>query len=138
MSESTERTLVLMKPDAVERNLTGQILARYQAKGLKVVAMEQRQVPVELAEQHYAEHEGRDYFPMLIDFITSGPVVALVLEAERAIEIVRLLNGSTDSAKAAPGTIRGDLSIYHNRNLVHASDSPETAARELALWFPTL
>lgn len=131
-----EQTLVLLKPDAVQRQLIGQILARYEAKGLTIVALKQLTATRELALAHYAEHEGRDYHPPLIDFITSGPMVALVLSGERAIEIVRLLNGSTDSAKAAPGTIRGDWSVYYNKNLVHASDSPENAAREMSIWFP--
>lgn len=134
----TDRTLVLLKPDAVARGLTGQILARYQTKGLQIVALHQREVSPELAAAHYAEHYGRDYYPTLIEFITSGPVVALVLAGERAIEIVRLMNGATDSALAAPGTIRGDFSIYYQRNIVHASDSAPTAAREIALWFPEL
>lgn len=131
-----EHTLVLLKPDAVARKLTGQILARYEAKGLTIVAMKQVRATRELAAAHYSEHEGRDYYEPLVDFITSGPLVAVALEAERAIEIVRLMNGSTDSAKAAPGTIRGDLSVFYRTNLVHASDSPENAARELAIWFP--
>jgi nucleoside-diphosphate kinase len=135
-AQPVERTLVLLKPDAVARGLTGQILARYEAKGLEIVALKRLLTSRETAAAHYAEHEGRDYYPGLIDFITSSPLVALILESERAIEIVRLLNGSTVSAKAAPGTIRGDLSVFHNRNLVHASDSPENAAREIGIWFP--
>ncbi|MGJ6981529.1 nucleoside-diphosphate kinase [Aestuariimicrobium soli] len=131
-----ERTLVLLKPDAVARKLTGQILTRYEAKGLTIVALKQLLATTDLAAAHYAEHEGRDYYPPLLEFITSGPLVALILEGERAIEIVRLMNGSTDSAKAAPGTIRGDLSVYYNKNLVHASDSPENALREIGIWFP--
>ena len=132
------QTLVLLKPDAVERGLTGQILDRYLTKGLSLAALELRHVNEALAAAHYAEHVGRDYYPTLINFITSGPVVAMVLQGERAIDIVRLLNGATDSATAAPGTIRGDFSIYYQRNIVHASDSPETAAREMSIWFPTL
>lgn len=134
----TERTLVLIKPDGVARGLIGQIVARYEAKGLVVRALELRQADAELAASHYAEHLGRPYYPGLEEFITSGPLVALVLEGERVIEAVRLLNGTTDSAVAAPGTIRGDYSIFKNRNLVHASDSTESAAREIALWFPGL
>lgn len=132
------QTLVILKPDAVERGLTGRILDRYLTKGLRLAALELRHVDQDLAAAHYAEHEGRDYYPTLIEFITSGPVVALVLEGERAIEIVRLMNGATDSATAAPGTIRGDFSIFYQRNIVHASDSPETAAHEIGLWFPQL
>ena len=133
-----ERTLVLVKPDSVARGLVGQIIARYEAKGLTLVALELRTVSSELAAQHYEEHVGRPYYPGLVEFVTSGPLVAIVLEGERAIGAVRLLNGSTDSAVAAPGTIRGDLSLSNSRNLVHASDSPETAAHEIDLWFPGL
>lgn len=137
MSE-TERTLVLVKPDGVARGLVGQIIARYEAKGLTLRALELRAVDAELAAQHYAEHVGRGYYPELEQFICSGPLVAIVLEGERAIEAVRSLNGITDSAVAAPGTIRGDFSLYKNRNLVHASDAPDSAAREIGLWFPEL
>lgn len=133
-----ERTLVLVKPDSVARGLVGQIIARYEAKGLTLVALELRTVSSELAAQHYEEHVGRPYYPGLVEFVTSGPLVAMVLEGERAVGAVRLLNGSTDSAVAAPGTIRGDLSLSNSRNLVHASDSPETAAHEIDLWFPGL
>lgn len=133
-----ERTLVLIKPDGVARGLIGQIIARYEAKGLDVRALELRQVDAELAAQHYIEHVGRDYYPSLEAFITSGPLVAMVLEGEQAIDAVRTLNGVTDSAVAAPGTIRGDFSLYKNRNLVHASDAPDSAAREIGLWFPAL
>ena len=133
-----ERTLVLVKPDSVARGLVGQIIARYEAKGLTLVALELRTISSELAAQHYEEHVGRPYSPGLVEFVTSGPLVAMVLEGERAIGAVRLLNGSTDSAVAAPGTIRGDLSLSNSRNLVHASDSPASAEREIALWFPGL
>ena len=133
-----ERTLVLVKPDSVARGLVGQIIARYEAKGLTLVALELRTISSELAAQHYEEHVGRPYYPGLVEFVTSGPLVAMVLEGERAIGAVRLLNGSTDSAVAAPGTIRGDLSLSNSRNLVHASDSPATAAHEIDLWFPGL
>lgn len=132
------QTLVILKPDAVARGLTGAILDRYLTKGLELAALELRHVDEALAHAHYAEHEGRPYYPTLIQFITSGPVVAMVLQGERAIEIVRLMNGATDSATAAPGTIRGDFSIYYQRNIVHASDSPETAEHEIGLWFPRL
>ncbi|MDN5563190.1 nucleoside diphosphate kinase [Luteococcus japonicus] len=135
---TTERTLVLLKPDAVARGLIGEIIRRYEAKGLTVAALELRTADVAIAQQHYAEHVGRDYYPTLEEFITSGPLVAVVLEGERAIEAVRSINGTTDSAVAAPGTIRGDLSLFKNRNLVHASDAPESAAREIEIWFPQL
>ena len=133
-----DRTLVLVKPDGVARGLIGQIIARYEAKGLTIRALELRQADAALAAQHYLEHVGRDYYPSLEAFITSGPLVAMVLEGERAIDAVRTLNGVTDSAVAAPGTIRGDFSLYKNRNLVHASDAPDSAAREIGLWFPAL
>ncbi|MDI9629592.1 MAG: nucleoside-diphosphate kinase [Acidobacteriota bacterium] len=135
---SIERTLVLVKPDGVARGLVGQIIGRYEAKGLTLVALEMRTISSELAAQHYAEHVGRPYYPGLVEFVTSGPLVAMVLEGHRAIEAVRLLNGATDSAVAAPGTIRGDLALSNRRNLVHASDSAVTAAREIDLWFPGL
>lgn len=133
-----ERTLVLVKPDGVVRGLVGRIIARYEDKGLVIRALELRTIKPALAQQHYAEHVGRPYYAGLEAFITSGPLVAMVLEGARAIEAVRSLNGATDSAVAAPGTIRGDLSLYKNRNLVHASDSAASAAREIALWFPEL
>lgn len=120
------------------RGLIGEIIRRYEAKGLTVAALELRTADVAIAQQHYAEHVGRDYYPTLEEFITSGPLVAVVLEGERAIEAVRSINGTTDSAVAAPGTIRGDLSLFKNRNLVHASDAPESAAREIEIWFPQL
>ena len=133
-----ERTLVLIKPDAVRRGLVGEILGRFEAKGLSIVAMEQRLIDGELAYRHYAEHVDRDFYPPLRDFVTSGPMVALVLEGDTAIEVVRALNGATDGRKAAPGTIRGDLSLSNRENLVHGSDSPESAEREIAIWFPQL
>ncbi len=134
----TERSLVLIKPDAVARGLTGTVLARYEAKGLKLAALELRTIDAALSDAHYAEHLERPYYPGLREFITAGPLVALVLEGERAIEAVRTLNGATDGVKAAPGTIRGDLCLSGSQNIVHASDSPESAAREIALWFPGL
>lgn len=132
------RSFVLLKPDAVRRGLVGAILARFEAKGLTIVAMDQRQVDGKLADQHYAEHVDRDFYPPLRTFITSGPSVALVLEGDEAIETVRLLNGATDGRKAAPGTIRGDFSLSNRENLVHGSDSSHSAEREIALWFPGL
>jgi nucleoside-diphosphate kinase len=133
-----ERTLVLLKPDAVRRGLVGHVLSRYEAKGLRIVAMEQRVITGEVADAHYAEHVDRDFYPPLREFATSGPLVALVLEGDEAIGVVRALTGATDGRQAAPGTIRGDLSLSNRENLVHASDSAESAEREIALWFPEL
>ena len=134
----TQRTLVLIKPDAVRRGLVGTILARYEAKGLALVTLELRQVDAAQADRHYAEHVEKPWYPPLREFITSGPLVALVLAGTAAIDVVRLANGATNGAEAAPGTIRGDLSLSNRENLVHASDSEESAAREIALWFPEL
>ncbi len=134
----TQRTLVLIKPDAVRRGLVGTILARYEAKGLSLVTLELRQVDATQADRHYAEHVEKPWYPPLREFITSGPLVALVLAGTAAIDVVRLANGATNGAEAAPGTIRGDLSLSNRENLVHASDSEESAAREIALWFPAL
>lgn len=134
----TEQTLVLIKPDAVARGLVGTILARYEAKGLSIAAMDLRVTDVATADAHYAEHVEKAWYSELRDFITSGPLVALVLAGERAVEAVRALNGATDSVAAVPGSIRGDLSLSKQQNLVHASDSRESAAREVAIWFPNL
>lgn len=134
----TERTLVLIKPDAVRRGLVGLVLSRYEAKGLRILAMAQRRIDAELADRHYAEHVGKDFYPPLRDFVTSGPLVALVLEGDDAVSVVRALNGATDGRKAAPGSIRGDYSCSNRENLVHGSDSVESADREIALWFPDL
>jgi nucleoside-diphosphate kinase len=134
----TQRTLVLIKPDAVRRGLIGTILARYEAKGLTVVTLEQRLVDSAQADRHYAEHVEKPWYPGLREFITSGPLVALVLEGPAAIDVVRSMNGATNSAEAAPGTVRGDLALSNRENLVHASDSEESAVREIALWFPGL
>jgi nucleoside-diphosphate kinase len=134
----SQRTLVLLKPDAVRRGLVGHILSRYEAKGLTLAAVQQRMVDRALADEHYAEHVDKDFYPPLRDFVTSGPVVAVILEGNEAIEIVRALNGATDGRKAAPGTIRGDLSLSNRENLVHGSDSAESAAREIKIWFPEL
>ena len=131
----TQRTLVLIKPDAVRRGLVGNVLGRFESKGLTIVALEQRLIDGEQADRHYAEHVERDFYPPLRAFVTSGPLVALVLEGDEAIEVVRAINGATDGRKAAPGTIRGDLSLSNRENLVHGSDSPESAEREIALWF---
>jgi nucleoside-diphosphate kinase len=133
-----QRSFVLLKPDAVRRGLVGAVLGRFEAKGLRIVALELRQVDPELADQHYAEHVDKAFYPPLRTFITSGPSVALILEGDEAIEVVRALNGATDGRKAAPGSIRGDLSLSNRENLVHGSDSPESAQREIALWFPDL
>lgn len=134
----SQRTLVLLKPDAVKRGLVGNILARYEAKGLSLVALEQRTIDAAESDNHYADHVERDFYPPLRDFVTSGPLVALILEGDEAIAVVRELNGATDGRKAAPGSIRGDLSLSNRENLVHGSDSEESAAREIALWFPGL
>lgn len=133
-----ERTFVILKPDAVKRGLVGQILARYEAKGLRLVTLDLRTIDAAMADQHYAEHVEKEWYPPLRDFIASGPLVPLVLEGDQAIAVVRALNGATDGRTAAPGTVRGDLSLSGRENLVHASDSPESAAREIALWFPGL
>ena len=129
---------MLLKPDAVRRGLVGAVLSRFESKGLTIVAMELRQVDGELADQHYAEHVERSFYPPLRTFVTSGPSVAMVVAGDEAIEVVRALNGATDGRKAAPGTIRGDYSLSNRENLVHGSDSPESAAREISLWFPQL
>lgn len=133
-----QRTLVLLKPDAVKRHLIGEIIGRYESRGLKVRAIQMRTIDADLARAHYAEHVGREYYQDLEDFITSGPLVAMVLEGRKAIQVVRATNGKTDCADAGPGTIRGDFGTQKRRNLVHASDSPESAAREIGLWFPDL
>ena len=134
----SQRTLVLLKPDAVRRGLVGNILGRFEAKGLSIVAMELRTIDAAKADEHYAEHVQKDFYPPLRDFVTSGPLVACVLEGDEAIEVVRLINGATDGRKAAPGTIRGDLSLSNRENLVHGSDSSESAEREIKIWFPDL
>ena len=133
----SERTLVLVKPDGVSRGLVGEVIARIERKGLTLAALELRTVPRELAEQHYAEHEQKPFFGELLEFITSGPVVAAVVQGERAVAAFRQLAGGTDPVeKATPGTIRGDFALQTQSNLVHGSDSPESAEREIALWFP--
>jgi len=133
----TERTLVLIKPDGVKRQLIGEILGRIEGKGLSIAALELKNVDDDLARKHYAEHEGKPFFGSLLEFITSAPVVAAVVEGPRAIAAFRQVAGGTDPVeKAAPGTIRGDLALVTQDNLVHGSDSPESAAREIDLWFP--
>jgi nucleoside-diphosphate kinase len=130
-----QRTLVLAKPDAVQRGLIGEILARFERKGLKVVGLRLLAVPREMAETHYAVHAGKHFYAGLVDFITSGPVAAIALEGPDAIAVVRRMVGKTMPNEADPGTIRGDLGISGLRNLIHASDAPETADAELELWF---
>ncbi len=134
----SQKSFVLLKPDTVRRGLVGEVLGRFESKGLSIVAMDLRQIDGELADQHYAEHVERDFYPPLREFVTSGPLVALVLEGDEAVEVVRGLNGATDGRKAAPGTIRGDHSLSNRENLVHGSDSPESASREIKIWFPDL
>ncbi|HET6483550.1 MAG TPA: nucleoside-diphosphate kinase [Actinoplanes sp.] len=138
VSSPTERSLVLVKPDAVRRGLLGEVLARFERKGLVIEALELRTMDAALADQHYADHVEKAFYPPLKQFMTSGPLAALVLSGDEVIEVVRTMIGSTDGRKAAAGTIRGDFSLSNRENLVHASDSPESAKRELALWFPNL
>ena len=130
-----ERTLVLVKPDGVQRGLVGEVVSRLERRGLKLVGMKLQRVDEALARRHYAEHEERPFFPGLVEFITSAPVVAMVWEAENAVDVVRQAMGETDPAASAPGTIRGDLALDIGRNLVHGSDSPESAEREVGLFF---
>jgi nucleoside-diphosphate kinase len=133
----TERTLVLIKPDAVKRHLVGEIISRIERKGLTIAALELRHVDEQLAGEHYAEHEGKPFFASLLEFITSGPVVAAIVEGPRAIAAFRQLAGGTDPVeKAVPGTIRGDFGLETQFNMVHGSDSVDSAKREIALWFP--
>ncbi len=137
MSESpAERTLVLVKPDALRRGLLGEIISRFERKGLTVEALVVRTMDAELADAHYAEHVDKAFYPPLKAFMTGGPLAAAILSGDSAIEVVRTLVGATDGRKAAAGTIRGDLSLSNRENLVHASDSPDSAKREIALWFP--
>ena len=134
----SERTLVLIKPDGVRRGLTGEVLARIERKGLRIAAMDLRTVGKDLAETHYAEHVGKPFYGSLVEFITSGPLVALVAEGPRAIEAFRALAGATDPVKAGPGTIRGDYALEVQDNIVHGSDSPDSAEREIKIFFPDL
>jgi nucleoside-diphosphate kinase len=133
-----ERTLILVKPDAFARNLSGEIIARFERKGLRLIALKQMTMTRDLAERHYAEHVGKAFFDELVTFITSGPLVAMVLEGDRAIEAARQVIGATDPLKATTGSIRGDYAIEVGQNMVHGSDSPESAAREVGLFFPDL
>jgi len=130
-----ERTLVIVKPDGVQRGLIGPILSRLESRGLKIVGLKLLQVPRDLAERHYAEHEGKPFYAGLLNYITSGPVVVLCVEGTSAVQMVRNSVGATNPLNAAPGTIRGDLALDIGRNLIHASDALDTADRELALWF---
>ena len=135
---SDDRTLVLCKPDCVERGLVGEIVGRFERKGLKIVALQLRTLDEGTAKRHYAEHDGKPFFGDLVEFITRSPLVAMVIEGPDAWKVVRTLMGTTNPRDAAPGTIRGDLAIELTENLVHGSDGPESAAREIALFFPEL
>ena len=131
-----EETLVLIKPDGVKRQICGEILTRYERKGLIIKAMKLLQTPKELAQEHYAEHKDKPFFGELVDFITSGPVLAFVLAGKNAVTSVRAINGATNPVDATPGSIRGDYALTMDSNVVHASDSVDSAAREIHLWFP--
>jgi nucleoside-diphosphate kinase len=133
-----DRTLILVKPDAFARSLTGEIIARFERKGLRIMALKHMTTPRELAERHYAEHASKPFFGELVDFITSGPLVAMVLEGVDAVKAARQVIGATNPVEAAPGSIRGDFAIEMGQNMVHGSDSPESAQREAALFFPEL
>ncbi len=133
-----ERTLILVKPDAFARNLTGEIIARFERKGLRLVALKQMTMDRGLAERHYAEHEGKSFYEELVGFITSGPLVAMVLEGDQAVTAARQVIGATNPVEAAPGSIRGDYAIEVGQNMVHGSDAPESASREVSLFFPDL
>jgi nucleoside-diphosphate kinase len=133
-----DRTLILVKPDAFERGLTGELIARFERKGLRIVALKQMTMERELAERHYAEHVGKPFFGDLVDFITSGPLVAMVLEGHEPVVAARQVIGATNPLEAAPGSIRGDFALEVQTNLVHGSDSPESATREVGLFFPEL
>jgi len=130
-----ERTLVILKPDAVQRGLVGEIISRFEKRGLKIVAMKMVKVSRELAEEHYKIHRGKPFFEPTVNYITSSPVIAMVIEGRNAIEVVRKMMGSTDPQKAEPGTIRGDYALYIGRNIIHGSDSKENAEFEIDLWF---
>ena len=132
---TAERTFAMVKPDGVQRGLTGEIVRRYEARGLKVVGLKLMLVPRTKAEEHYAEHRGKPFYAGLVDYITSGPVVALALEGKNAVAVVRTMNGATKPWDAAPGTIRGDMALDIGRNIVHGSDSVESAKRELGIYF---
>jgi nucleoside-diphosphate kinase len=131
-----DRTLILVKPDAFARNLTGEIIARFERKGLRIAALKHMTLDEATARQHYAEHEGKAFFGELVDFITSGPLVAMVLEGAHAVQAARQVIGATNPLEAAPGSIRGDFALEVGQNMVHGSDSDESAAREIAIFFP--
>ena len=133
-----DRTLILVKPDAFARGLTGEIIARFERKGLTIVALQHMTMSEGEAKQHYAEHEGKPFFGELVDFITSGPLVAMVLEGEQAVAAARQVIGATNPIEAAPGSIRGDFALEVTFNMVHGSDSDESAEREIGIWFPEL
>jgi nucleoside-diphosphate kinase len=133
-----ERTFVMIKPDGVRRKLAGEIVKRFEERGLVLVTLKMLTPSRELAEKHYAVHKGKDFYDALLDFITSGPVIAMVLEADNAVQLVRKMMGALNPLDALPGTIRGDFTTSTRENLIHGSDSPETAAFEIALWFPEL
>jgi nucleoside-diphosphate kinase len=133
-----DRTLILVKPDAFTRGLTGEIIARFERKGLRIVALQHMTMSDDLARRHYAEHEGKPFFGELVGFITGGPLVAMVLEGDEAVRAARQVIGATNPLEAAPGSIRGDFAIAVGQNMVHGSDSPESAEREAALFFPDL
>jgi len=130
-----QRTLILLKPDAMQRGLAGEIIARLERRGLRIAALRMLRVDEDLASRHYAEHTEKPFYRTLVDFITSSPILAAVIEGPNAVELVRSTMGATDPAKSAPGTIRGDYALYITQNLIHGSDSPESAAREIALYF---
>ena len=132
------RTLILVKPDAYARGLTGEIISRFERKGLRLCALKQMELSLETAERHYEEHRGKPFFEPLITFITSGPLVAMILEGDRAVEAARQIIGATDPVEATPGSIRGDFALDTRTNLVHGSDSPESAGREAGIFFPEL
>jgi nucleoside-diphosphate kinase len=132
------RTLVLVKPDAFARGLTGEIISRFESKGLKIAALRKLDVTTEMAEEHYAEHSERPFFGELVEFITSGPIVAMVLEGQDAVKAARQVIGATNPLEAAPGSIRGDYALEIGQNMVHGADSDESAAREAAIYFPEL
>ena len=133
-----ERTLILVKPDAFARSLTGEIIARFERKGLRLIAMRLMTMSRELAARHYAEHEGKPFYAELVDFITSGPLVAMVLEGQAAVTAARQVIGATNPLEATTGSVRGDYAVLVGQNMVHGSDGPESAAREVALFFPDL
>lgn len=130
-----ERTFIMVKPDGVQRGLIGEVIGRLERKGLQAVAIKMMQISPELAARHYGEHKGKPFYESLINFITSGPVVAMVWEGDNAVSVARTLIGATDPQKAAPGTMRGDLALFTGNNIVHGSDSPESAKREITLFF---